>query len=453
MWKSESDTNDTSEAVRLYLPILYSRKLAHEPKTCQIGGRPSYFQESQQCTPICSNCKNDMYLLLQLYNATELKTLHVFSCNRATCYNFLETKFLANGGGAVCCRRYMEIVKPLEIIKEKFQDTAVLSPWDTSTDTADTDWGVDAVGETDNLEDMLEKIELHGPKGTRATKQKKENTKNTSFSSNGGVLFSCYEIASQHEPAALKIKDDDDDVGISGGASDAKINAMLAKYMSEEDDVEILTALRGGNGNNSGGGGRREKDERLSADDRVLLAFTDRIKRAPRQVLRYAKGGEPLWSVPLPKKHQSKGGGKQKMNEEIDLPKIPPCPCGAERVFECQLMPSLLHVLEVDKHSTSQEESLQPQNLDQLMHFENGGQNWGAIAIYTCPANCNTSSDEFVLVQDSVDGKPEKRQNGSMVVAVDMDDELDDDDETMEVWDGKMVDEPWSDDDDGKCDN
>jgi hypothetical protein len=40
-----------------------------------------------------------------------------------------------------------------------------------------------------------------------------------------------------------------------------------------------------------------------------------------------------------------------------------------------------------------------------------------------------------------------------MVVAVDMDDELDDDDETMEVWDGKMVDEPWSDDDDEKCDN
>jgi hypothetical protein len=213
--------------------------------------------------------------------------------------------------------------------------------------------------------------------------------------------------------------------------------------MEEEDDQEILMALGGGSA--GGGGVGREKDERLSAENRALLTFTDRIKRAPRQVVRYAKGGEPMWSVPLPKKHQTKGkGGKNSVEQFVDILKVPTCSCGAERVFECQLMPSLLHVLEVDKHAPKDESSTEPQSLDQLMHFENGGQNWGAMAIYTCPRNCDLSSEEFVLVQESVDGKPSKRQLASMVVKVDTD-VGDDDEETLEAYDGHMDEEKWSD--------
>ena len=96
---------------------------------------------------------------------------------------------------------------------------------------------------------------------------------------------------------------DSDDVGLGNGGrnckDDAKIQQMLAQYMKDEDDEDILALLRGdgaGAGNNSNFQSG-ERDERLSATDRALLQFTDRLKRCPRQVLRYAHGGTPLWSM------------------------------------------------------------------------------------------------------------------------------------------------------------
>lgn len=42
--------------------------------------------------------------------------------------------------------------------------------------------------------------------------------------------------------------------------------------------------------------------------------------------------------------------------------------------------------------------------------FGNGGMDWGALAIYSCPASCDMSREEYVVVQKSVDGSPEKRE-------------------------------------------
>lgn len=454
MWKNGQDTNENGEAVRLYQPILYSRKLPQEATISQIGGRPSYFTTKQE-PPTCANCHDELYLLMQLYQPTEHKTLHVFSCNRASCYTF-DSLFSVGGGGAVCCQRSNEVIGAKNPVVQTLDPVVTVtteSPWDStaiSSSIDTTDWDVEESTETDNLEDMLDQLELQGPQGTRSI-QPKKITKKDSSSTDVGVSFSCFEISAQQEHAAMTIMEDDDDVGVSSGASDAKIRAMLARYMAEEDDEEILTALRGGNSSNGGGGGgiggRREKDERLSEDDRALFVFTDRIKRAPRQVVRYAKGGEPLWSVPLPRTQSTQNRrGTHHLNQDGDFLKVPVCPCGLDRVFECQLMPSLLHVLKVDKQAMSQ---FQPQNLDQIMNFENGGQNWGTMAVYTCPMNCNVSSEEFVIVQASVDGTPEKRQHTSMVVAVDMEG----DDETIEAYDCGIDDEPWSDEDEMKAES
>jgi pre-rRNA-processing protein TSR4 len=183
--------------------------------------------------------------------------------------------------------------------------------------------------------------------------------------------------------------------------------------MAEEDDVEILSAIRG-----SLGGGGTEKDEKLAEDDRVMLMYTDRVKRAPRQVLRYAKEGTPIWSIPPPK-HQLGG------NSDFS---VPDCPCGAKRIFEFQLMPSLLHLLEVDKHALKLQSPSSDDGVDDILTraFANGGQNWGNIAIYTCSASCEMNRDEFVIVQDSLDGMPERRGDGKMVVEVHIGDDDDD---------------------------
>ena len=74
-------------------------------------------------------------------------------------------------------------------------------------------------------------------------------------------------------------------------------------------------------------------------------------------------------------------------------------------------MPSLLHVLDVDKHARSkQSEPSTDASIDELMRreYENGGMNWGTIVLYTCK-DCCKSREDFLVVQDSVDGQPEKR--------------------------------------------
>ena len=91
----------------------------------------------------------------------------------------------------------------------------------------------------------------------------------------------------------------------------------------------------------------------------------------------------------------------QKHNEKIasrTLPTIPPCTCGSQRVFEFQLLPSTLHVLDVDSSS------LGPNNnkyeVDESMDLNSvGGMNWGSIAVYSCPDSCDDSREEICIVQ------------------------------------------------------
>jgi hypothetical protein len=147
-------------------------------------------------------------------------------------------------------------------------------------------------------------------------------------------------------------------------------------------------------------------------------------------VLRYAKNGTPIWSAPLPKQpQQAKKGHNNKQVTTDDPLAVPNCTCGAKRIFECQLMPSLLHVLEVEKHAPDSKAPSATDTMADILNreFVNGGLNWGAMAIYTCVDSCESSREEFVIMQNSIDGMPERRGDGNMVVAVQMDE--DDDDE------------------------
>jgi hypothetical protein len=94
---------------------------------------------------------------------------------------------------------------------------------------------------------------------------------------------------------------------------------------------------------------------------------------------------------------------------------IPKCACGAKRRFEFQLMPSLLHVLEVDKHAIQAEGETITNNsvgLDAMLNQDYGGMNWGTVAAYVCPNGGKSSAcsqEEFLIVQASVDEAPQKR--------------------------------------------
>jgi len=93
----------------------------------------------------------------------------------------------------------------------------------------------------------------------------------------------------------------------------------------------------GSGGGGGGGDGGVERYEKTPAKVRWLLAFQRRLAWAPGQCVRYAFGDEPLWPVPP---------GPLRC-----LPAaVPRCPCGARRLFECQVMPPLIAAAGVDDH-------------------------------------------------------------------------------------------------------
>ncbi|KAL6487037.1 hypothetical protein MHYP_G00036630 [Metynnis hypsauchen] len=111
-----------------------------------------------------------------------------------------------------------------------------------------------------------------------------------------------------------------------------------------------------------------------SQDSKVFQKFKKRIAPEPEQVLRYCRGGAPLWV------------SSEHVPGTADVPK---CPCGANRNFEFQIMPQLLNYLKVDRPDAS---------ID-----------WGMLAIYTCTDSCdqgNKYSSEFIWKQDFSEDQP-----------------------------------------------
>ncbi|KAK6189976.1 hypothetical protein SNE40_001932 [Patella caerulea] len=105
-----------------------------------------------------------------------------------------------------------------------------------------------------------------------------------------------------------------------------------------------------------------------SEDDDQFLKFKERIRHEQQQILRFNRGGEPLWISALNKPSE-----------------IPRCTCGAERQFEFQVLPQLLNDLNVDSLGVS---------ID-----------WGVLCIYTCTNSChigNNYQEEYLWKQDIV---------------------------------------------------
>jgi Programmed cell death protein 2, C-terminal putative domain len=102
-----------------------------------------------------------------------------------------------------------------------------------------------------------------------------------------------------------------------------------------------------------------------------------------------------------------------------------------------QLLPSLLHVLEVDKHvkSDSVSSRTNPEQSTLATAYESGGMDWGNIAVYTCAnASCVGEATEFCVVQDSVDESPTvpNRAMHQEDAIIQEDSKFDDDDEEDE---------------------
>ena len=93
---------------------------------------------------------------------------------------------------------------------------------------------------------------------------------------------------------------------------------------------------------------------------KYFTKFSERMQRDPQACVWYEFNGKPQWYAP-----------------PIS---VPPCACGARRVFEFQLLPSLLQLLKVDAHNMIKV------NLEDLL--EASGMDWSTVLIFVCEQDC-----------------------------------------------------------------
>ena len=143
-----------------------------------------------------------------------------------------------------------------------------------------------------------------------------------------------------------------------------------------------------------------EKQLFESSMDKTFQRFADRLAQNPEQVLRYEFGGQPLlYSTTdtigkMLDLHNHSGNLGLKITTghgETAASGIPPCQnCGAERVFELQLVPYAITVLEEDEDVGLE------------------GMDWGTVILGVCSKDCTPRDiregevgylDEWVGVQ------------------------------------------------------
>ncbi|KAL4796890.1 programmed cell death protein 2 [Aspergillus venezuelensis] len=126
-----------------------------------------------------------------------------------------------------------------------------------------------------------------------------------------------------------------------------------------------------------GSGGADLKDTFESELDKAFMKFSTRLSHNPEQVLRYEFKGNPvLYS------HKDEVGKRlyesalAKLNTTSSPSSMPRCEsCGAERVFELQLVPHAISVLEEGMEGVG-------------LGVGEGGMEWGTIIMGVCSRNC-----------------------------------------------------------------
>ena len=76
-------------------------------------------------------------------------------------------------------------------------------------------------------------------------------------------------------------------------------------------------------------------------------------------------------------------------------------------------MPSILHTVNVDKYARNISKvarSKTDNELDMILSKNVGGMNWGTIAVYSCSDRGDYEREEFIVVQESADGNPKRRE-------------------------------------------
>ena len=127
-----------------------------------------------------------------------------------------------------------------------------------------------------------------------------------------------------------------------------------------------------------GAGGAELKDTFESELDKDFMKFSMRLEHNPEQVLRYEFRGTPLLystSDEVGARLHSHNASNAKVTT-LGAGSIPPCEyCGSQRVFEFQIVPHAITMLEEGRPGVG-------------LGKDDAGMEWGTIIMGVCGNNC-----------------------------------------------------------------
>ncbi|KAK9448325.1 programmed cell death protein 2 [Limtongia smithiae] len=348
----------------------------------RIGGRPIWLHPDSPPSAAfakCKSCKEVMAMLLQAYAALEgtlyERVIYLFACMNAKC---------RRKNGSVCAIRgilrdetKMEAVAMKQHLAEekkrkKAEQTAAAA---AKAKAATAPSGFDLGGEL-----------FGGGFGDSSAMFGSTATPKPAAELSADEPMS--EVASGLEKVSIKtVRAKSSNVPyepwplhLAGVAYKSYFLYVENEYLSNTEPeinqrFEILQDTTGASGSNDAGGDDWSAlPESTSTIDKAFQRFADVVSQNPDQVVRYDRKGVPL----LYSKEDAVGKALLGTAGSGGPTNFPPCPgCGGPRVFEFQLMPLAIEVLESNSGMNMAE-----------------GMEWGTILVATCLDDCIPELDK-----------------------------------------------------------
>ncbi|KAM9854200.1 programmed cell death protein 2-like [Aulostomus maculatus] len=315
--------------------------------TNKVGGRPDWLPLLSHQSPGCGRCGAPLALVVQVYCPLEAspyhRNIHLFACpgpecsGRAECWRALRSQGLEAAG------------RPAPVQEAPLAAT----DWCESAD----DWGPEEDGWSAG---STQPAECTDPVASHVAGEDDASSRLQS------LRLDDLQTPAVFCPFFISVVEESD----LGGKEDELAHAQELLREYERREGLVVAELEGGGG--------EEKYEKTSAHhgDAVFSRFMKKISLCPQQILRYCRGGEPLF-ISLPPSN---------LAQQVQLCSA----CGGARTFELQLMPALVSLLRGVGGSGE------------------AGLEFGTVLVYTCSSSCWTEAwtsavDEFCYVQTDPD--------------------------------------------------
>ncbi|XP_051239467.1 programmed cell death protein 2-like [Dicentrarchus labrax] len=327
-------------------------------RTNKVGGLPDWAPTTSRQPPRCGRCGAPSAHVVQVYCPLEAspshRTLHLFACPAPGCGGRAE-------GWTVLRSQSLEAAAGTHSRPAPAQEPPL-----SATDWCDTadDWGTEEEEEEGWGGGVMKDRQVQ----EEAAAPEVEAAGETDVSSRLQGLSLGEEDVPVLRPFFIGVVEESD---LSGEEDELRHARQLLKEYERREGVAVAE-LEGGED-----GGGQEKYEKTKArhGDATFSKFMKKISRCPQQILRYCRGGKPLFISEPPSNmaHVVSACGS----------------CGGSRTFELQLMPALVSLLQ---RSGGGEVELE----------------FGTVLVYTCANSCWTTGsgsavEEFCFVQTDPD--------------------------------------------------